>query len=121
MNLCGGGFTMRSRKRRGWLSSRSKRIANTMATKKELIDTALHSIGRSFYGGCVANLGNAPMRKGHNNQGRPFDIETACYLKPIFAAYDNPHVRKIVIKAGVKTVKSFAAEIMAAHFICHGN
>lgn len=92
-----------------------------MVAKDDLIRTALHAIGHSFYGGCVANLGGAPMRKGHNNQGRSFDVETACYLKPIFAAYDNPHVRKIVIKAGVKTVKSFAAEVMAAHFVCHGN
>ena len=87
----------------------------------QLISRALRSVGRSFYGGCLANLASAPMGKGHNNEGRPFDIETACYLKPIFAAHDNPAVHKIVIKAGVKTVKSFAAEIMAGHYICHGN
>ena len=92
-----------------------------MADRKSLICTALRSIGHSFYGGCVENLGGAKMGKGHNNQGRPFDLETACYLKPVFEAYDNPHKRKIVIKAGVKTVKSFSAEVMAAHFICHGN
>ena len=92
-----------------------------MPTDSRLIRTAFKAIGRSFYGGCLANLGGAPMGKGHNNDGKPFDIETACYLKPIFAAYDNPSVRKIVIKAGVKTCKSFAAEIMAAHYTCHGN
>jgi len=92
-----------------------------MPADSQLIRTAFKAIGRSFYGGCLANLGGAPMGKGHNNDGKPFDIETACYLKPIFAAYDNPSVRKIVIKAGVKTCKSFAAEIMAAHYTCHGN
>ena len=78
-------------------------------------------MGHSFYGGCVANLGNAPMGKGHGNDGLPFNPDTAHYLKPVFAAYDNPATRKIVIMAGVKTVKSFSAEIMAAHYTCHGN
>lgn len=92
-----------------------------MLADQQLIRTAFRAIGHSFYGGCIENCRAARLLKGHNNEGKPFDIETACYLKPVFAAYDNPHVRKIVIKAGVKTVKSFAAEIMAGHFICHGN
>lgn len=92
-----------------------------MPADQVLIKKAFAAIGRSFYGGCIDNLCGAPMGKGHNNGGKPFDINTACYLKPVFAAYDNPAVRKIVIKAGVKTCKSFAAEIMAGHYICHGN
>jgi len=92
-----------------------------MGIDTSIIALAMRSVGRSFYGGCVENLGGAPMGKGHNNDSKPFDLHTACYLKPVFAAYDNPSVRKIVIKAGVKTVKSFAAEVMAAHHICHGN
>ncbi len=92
-----------------------------MPPNEQLLSLALKSVGKSFYGGCIANLGGATMGKGHNNDGLAFDIDTANYLKPVFAAFDNPKIRKIVIKAGVKTVKSFAAEIMAAHHTCHGN
>lgn len=78
-----------------------------------------------FRGGCLENLGDAPMGKGHNNEGKPFDVETACYLKPIFAAYDEAvrHVwrRKFVLKAGVKTMKSFTLEICAGDHCCHRN
>ena len=59
------------------------------------------------------------MGKGHKNDGQPFDIETACYLKPLVEAYHRPGVRKIVIKAGVKTLKSFFVELAAAHYLCH--
>ena len=49
----------------------------------------LAAIPQFFRGGCLENLGGAPMGKGHNNDGKPFDVETACYLKPIFSAYDK--------------------------------
>lgn len=73
-----------------------------------------------FRGTMVDNCAMAPMGKGHGNGGRPFDIETACYLKPIVAAYNRSTVRKIVIKAGVKTMKSFFVEMAAADHVCHG-
>ena len=82
-------------------------------------------IARSFRGGCLENLGGARMGKGHNNENRPFDIETACYLKPLFAAY-NQAVKKrtrlfMVVMAGVKTVKSFSLEVCAADHVCNRN
>src|ERR1017187_1719052 len=65
-----------------------------------------------FRGGALDNLENAPMGKGHGNDGKPFDIETACCMKPKFAEYDkarrNGTRLKIVDLSGVKTIKSFA-------------
>jgi Phage terminase large subunit (GpA) len=72
-----------------------------------------------FRGTLIDNCAAAPMGKGHGNRGLPFDINTACYLKPAVAAYHQPHVRKIVIMAGVKTLKSFFVEMAAAHYLCH--
>lgn len=67
-----------------------------------------------FRGTMVDNCAMAPMGKGHKNGGQPFDIETACYLKPVVAAYHRSTTRKMVIKAAVKTMKSFIVEIAAA-------
>ena len=81
--------------------------------------------GRTFRGGALENLGDAPMLKGHDNSGQPFDVETACYLKPVFAEYDravhNGTRLKLVLKAGVKTVKSFSLEVCAADHVCNRN
>lgn len=95
----------------------------------ELLPRAVSLVARAntppFRGGAVDNLERTPMGKGHGNAGQPFDIETACYLKPVFAAYD--HARrtgtrvKIVLFAGVKTVKSFTGEVCAAEHVCHGH
>ena len=74
---------------------------------------------RRFRGDMVANRERAPMGKGHGNNGQPFDIETACYLKPVVAAYHRPTTRKLVIKAGVKTMKSFLLEMAALHHVCN--
>ena len=77
-----------------------------------------------FRGGVIENLAETPMGKGHGNHGQPFNLETACYLKPVFAAYDAARRRderlKLVLQAGVKTIKSFALEICAAEHVCHG-
>jgi hypothetical protein len=63
------------------------------------------------------------MGKGHGNNNEPFDIETACYLKPIFAAYDQARRNRqrlfLVVFAGVKTMKSFAQEVCAADHVCN--
>jgi len=82
-------------------------------------------ITRSFRGGCLENLGGAKMGKGHNNDNQQFDVDTANYLKPVFAAYNNA-ARKgtrlfLVVMAGVKTVKSFSLEVCAADHVCHRN
>lgn len=65
------------------------------------------------------NCKGAPMGKGHGNKCAEFDIETACYLIPQVAAYHLPTTRKLVIMAGVKTLKSFFVELAAAYHICH--
>jgi hypothetical protein len=60
------------------------------------------------------------MGKGHGNDGKPFDIETACYLKPVFAGIERDSTRKVVIKAGVKTLKTFTVEAAAGYYVPHG-
>ena len=92
---------------------------------ESLIAEIFAAQGKSFRGGAVENLGGAPMGKGHGNDGQPFDIETACYKKPIYAEYDKARANgtrlKLVLKAGVKTMKSFALEVCAAEHVCNGS
>lgn len=90
----------------------------------KVLEAAIRSTGEAaFRGGAVDNLEKAPMGKGHGNNGQPFDINTACYLKPIFAAYDDAVKNRrrlfMVIKSGVKTMKSFALEVCAAEHVCN--
>ena len=75
---------------------------------------------RRFRGGILDNCKTAPMGKGYANNGLPFDIETACYLKPIIASIEDKNVRKVVIKAGVKTMKSFVVEMAIGYYCPHG-
>lgn len=52
-------------------------------------------------------------------QGKPFDIESACYLKPVFRAIRNPNKRKIIIRAAVQTLKTYTVERSAIYFARH--
>jgi hypothetical protein len=96
-----------------------------MSADAKVVKRALHSVGRTFMGGALENRGDAPMGKGHDNDKQPFDVETACYLKPVFAAYDNAirsgERTEIVLLAGVKTMKSFTLEICCADHVCNRN
>ena len=89
----------------------------------KLVKRAFASVGRSFFGGAVDNRESAPMGKGHNNDGKPFDLATACYLRPIFDEYDRAvrnHAKlELVMKAGVKTMKSFVLETTACDHVCN--
>ena len=51
-----------------------------------------------------------PMGKGYVNGNDPFDIESACYLKPVFLAIKDPSVREVWLKAAVQTLKTFTVE-----------
>jgi hypothetical protein len=62
---------------------------------------------------------SVPMGKGYSNDGQPFDIESAQYLKPVFRAVRDPRVRKVVIKAAVQTLKTFVLEKCTAYFARH--
>jgi hypothetical protein len=62
---------------------------------------------------------DVPMGKGYANDGKPFDIETALYLRAVFIAIKNPGVRKIVIRAGVQTLKTYVVERSTAYFARH--
>jgi hypothetical protein len=94
---------------------RTKRIGIDKRLKRHVFA----SLGRSFYGGIYENCASAPMGKGHNNSNLPFDLTTAEYIRPILEAIEREGTRKVVIKAGVKTLKSFVVEIAAAHHLCH--
>jgi hypothetical protein len=80
-------------------------------------------VGTTFRGGAVDNLERAAMGKGHGNNNEPFDLESACYLKPIFKAYDEARRDRkrlfLVVFAGVKTMKSFVQEVCACDHVCN--
>ena len=105
------------------MSADSTSIAPSVFERRQLMEIArdrFRAAGRRrFRGTLIDNCALAPMGKGHGNDGKPFDIETACYLKPVVEAYHLPTTRKVVIMAGVKTVKSFFLEMAAAYHLCH--
>jgi hypothetical protein len=73
-----------------------------------------------FRGEIWKNTEKVPMGRGYANEGKPFDIETACYLKPIFRAIRNPDIPVIAVLAAVQMLKTFACiEESAAYFIEH--
>lgn len=79
------------------------------------------SIGEpAFRGGIAENCKDAPMGKGFANDGKPFDLSTACYLKPPLEAMQLDATRKEVVKAGVKTMKSFLGEMMLGYYAAYG-
>ena len=96
-----------------------------MTADQKIIKEALRAVGRTFYGGVLENRGLAPMGKGHDNDGMPFNIESCLYTKPVYDAYDaairNRLRAEIVVKAGVKTTKSFVLENCAADHVCNRN
>lgn len=76
-------------------------------------------VGDSFYGEIWEDDADVPMQKGYSNEGRPFDIQTACYLIPVFQAIKNPVILEIAIRAAVQTLKTFVVEKSASYFIKH--
>ena len=95
-----------------------------MTTDEKLLREIFAAQGKSFRGSVLDFIKDAPMVKGHGNDGKPFDIETACYLKPVFAEYDKARANGtrllLMMLAGIKTVKSFTAEAMSAEHVCNG-
>lgn len=74
-----------------------------------------------FRGGIAENCAAAPMGKGYANDGKPFDLSTACYLREPLEVILQDQVRKMVVKAGVKTMKSFLGEMMLGYFCSFGS
>jgi hypothetical protein len=81
------------------------------------VAAAFSSIGKPFRGEIWEFAPDVPMGKGYGNDNKPFDIETACYLKPVYRAILNPNVRKAVIKAAVQTLKTYLTERCTAYLI----
>src|ERR1019366_1055503 len=94
-----------------------------MTTDEKLFSEIFAAQGKSFRGSVLDFIKDAPMGKGHQNDEKPFDINTALYLKPLFDEYDKAKANGtrllMMALAGVKTMKSFAGEVMAADHICN--
>lgn len=80
---------------------------------------AAKSIGRSFRKEIWQDNEDLPMTRGYSNEGKPFDINTALYMREPWRTVKNPSVRKNVWKAGVQALKTYGAEKAAAYFIAH--
>ncbi len=73
-----------------------------------------------FRGEIWENIAGVPMGRGLANEGQPFDIETACYLKPVQRHLRLSPFGKTVIRAAVQMLKTFGTiESPAAYFIAH--
>jgi phage terminase large subunit GpA len=73
------------------------------------------ALGRIFRGEIWEHAPAVAMGKGYVNENQPFDIRTAQYLKPPFRAIKNPTKRKVVVRAGVQTLKTFFTEKSAGY------
>jgi hypothetical protein len=85
----------------------------------ELLARIFAAYGRTFDGEIWEDAPDVAMGKGYANEGKPFDITTAHYLKPVFRAIRNPLKRKIVLRAAVQTLKTFTTEKSASYFAVH--
>lgn len=66
------------------------------------------------------NTATVPMGRGYANDGQPFDIETACYLKPVQRAIKDPDIPVVAALAAVQMLKTFGCiEEPLAYFIQH--
>ena len=96
--------------------SRQKVFTYSPEWDRELFRKAFAAWGKIFRGPIWEHAPGVPMGKGYSNEGRPFDIETACYLKPVFRGIADHTKRKIVLKKAVQTLGTFGAEKSAAYF-----
>ena len=75
---------------------------------------------KRFRGEIWENSAGVPMERGFANSGEAFDIQTACYLKPVQQAIRSRPYGKFVIRAAVQMLKTFGTiEEPAAYFIAH--
>src|ERR1017187_10106616 len=83
--------------------------------------TVFGALAKKKFGGEIwESSAGVPMGRGYANQGRPFDIESACYLKEPMRAIKNPDIPVIGILAAVQMLKTFGCiEEPAAYFIEH--
>jgi hypothetical protein len=78
-----------------------------------------------FRGTIPEFLKDVPMGRGYANIGpggrpMPFDIETACYTKPVFAAIQDPNIPVVACQAAVQMLKTFiCCEASPAYFIAN--
>ncbi len=73
-----------------------------------------------FDGTIAEFVRDVPMGRGYANESKPFDIESACYLKPVLAAIQNPDIPVVCALAAVQMLKTFACiEMPAAYFMAN--
>jgi hypothetical protein len=64
-------------------------------------------------------ISGVPMGRGYANDGKPFNIETANYLRTPFEAIKSNEYPLIVILSAVQMLKTFTVESSAAYFMEH--
>jgi 5-methylcytosine-specific restriction endonuclease McrA len=94
-------------------------LTSTAELDAPLLRECFASIGTTFRGEIWEDDPDVPMGKGYANDGKPFDINEALYLRPVFQAIRNPAIRKVVCKSAVQTLKTYVLERSAAYKIKH--
>ena len=75
---------------------------------------------KRFRGSIAEFIRHVPMGRGYANENEPFDIETACYLKPVDASIRNPDKPVTCCLAAVQMLKTFfCVEAAAGYFIAN--
>lgn len=96
----------------------------TKKTKPEAWSADHRSVASScwsppFRGEIWENAAGIGMGRGYSNQGAPFDIESACYLKEPFQAIKDPSTRMVVLLSAVQTLKTFVLDETTAYMVQH--
>src|ERR1035441_10316975 len=92
-----------------------------MTPEAQLSEILAGQLVPRFAGEIWESDAKVPMGAGYAKdvQGKPFDIESAQYLKPVFRAIRNPTKRKIVLHGAVQTLKTYVLERSAIYFAQH--
>lgn len=73
-----------------------------------------------FRGSIQEFIKDIPMARSYANDGKPFDIESAYYLKPVFEAIQNPDIPVVACLAAVQMLKTFSCvEAAGAYFMAN--
>jgi hypothetical protein len=103
----------------GGVRKKSKVLGNSQAVDELLERKGFASMGPVFRGQIWEDASDVPMGAGYSNDGKPFDIRTAYYLRPVFESIKDSTKRKHVWRAAVQCLKTFAAEKSGGYLAVH--
>lgn len=93
---------------------------NVAAWERQLDALILEQLQDPFRGEIWENVAGVPMERGFQNEGQPFDIGTANYLREPLRALRERTYGKFVFLGAVQTLKTFGCLTMpAGYFIEH--